>query len=106
MGKGRKAESGKAKHKIDVKQYEELIHSLEGSIRSRTLQKLFILNFVIFQTPSSYREDILKRLYDKGLMEMNVNIVYELTVKEVMEILKCSKRTAEEYKRILEEVKS
>ena len=105
----RRVKNGRPKHKIMVSQYQELLDSMSHSVRSKVLQKLLILDFVIFECPrnlSPQRQDIQKRLLEKRMNDTNMNVCEELTLEEVMEILKVSKRTAMEYKEALRRLKS
>lgn len=105
----RRVKNGRPKHKIKTTQYQELLDSLSGSVRSRVLQKLLILDFVIFVCPrnlSPQRQDIQKRLLVKRKNDINMNVCDEMTPEEVMEILHVSRRTAMEYKVVLTRLRS
>jgi hypothetical protein len=105
----RRVKNGRPKHKIKTTRYQELLDSMSKSVRSRVLQKLLILDFVIFECPrelSPQRQDIQKRLLAKRKNDINMNVCDEMTLEEVMEILKVSRRTAMEYKIALTRLKS
>ena len=107
MPKGRVSKEGRAKHKMRLSdsrdpRLEEILFL--KSVRSRVLQKLLILDFAIFVCPrnlSPQKDEIMKRLLAKGRDSINMNVCEEMTLEEVMEIIKVSKRTAIEYKIVL-----
>ena len=47
------------------------------------------------------QKNIITRLREKGHAKNYENFAYEITTDEIMELIGCSKRTAEEYKKAI-----
>lgn len=82
---------------------EKWIHKyIFRSVRSHTLQKLMLLWFNIwFSRKMPLCKKIEERLQNEGLPLNRRNIVEALTLKDIMDILNCSERTAFDYKQAL-----
>ena len=68
------------------------------SVRSKVLQNLCFLWFLIEgSVETSLYEKLCIRLKEKEIRLTRSNLVYALELKDVMEVLQVSKRTAKEY---------
>ena len=81
----------------DVECIDWVKDNLFRSIRSKSLQKLLLLNFSLWVYDTGIKSLIEKRLTDKGYQTNRSDMFYEVTVDEIMQILSCSKRTAQDY---------
>jgi hypothetical protein len=105
----RRVLNGRPKHKMEVTKYQETIDFEMGAIRNKVLQKVVLLNFNIFILPlenNPLRQGIEERLRAKNVNVNHRAIAWEITPEEVMKVLLVSRRTAQEYKRIMQVMKS
>lgn len=88
-------------HKIPLvggSKFEEPIHKFLGSIRSKVLQKLVLLWFLVVSGYASpLYQELETRVVAKGLPACASNRLYSLTPGDVMPLIGCSRRTAIEY---------
>lgn len=77
---------------------EGLRQRLFPAVKNRDLVNVALIHFFYFlNEDSSEALTIKKRLREKGLFYKCSNIAFEITEKEVVELLHCSKRKTKQY---------
>lgn len=76
-----------------------------GSVRNRSFQRLILLNYLMWydyrdpDNPLPLQHKLEKRMSGKGLSDSRINLVYELSITDIIEICHVSKRQAYEIQR-------